>query len=218
MSTPAKGRGFSPAIPIWGILSARWAGSSMAEQLTLNQLVGSSSLPRLTSTPSTKSPGSTPLAHDPVSRARGGVRPRRSYPHHEDVTFGTGRHRVVAGNCATSPPPGPRERSSAAPRWPPPWPRRSGPFLILMVSWRSGERRVVRRGRSMIGRCLAASGLPGTMADEHHERHRECNRERRRSKAPRFHTGAHCVSNRPARGSRSLRVIELAPGRPGGLL
>ena len=33
----------------WGILCRRWAGSSMAEQLTLNQLVGSSSLPRLTS-------------------------------------------------------------------------------------------------------------------------------------------------------------------------
>ena len=38
-----------PGRPIWGILSARWAGSSMAEQLTLNQFVGGSSPPRLTS-------------------------------------------------------------------------------------------------------------------------------------------------------------------------
>lgn len=49
--------------PIWGILSARWAGSSMAEQLTLNQLVGSSSLPRLTS-----APGGTPIMSCPPIR------------------------------------------------------------------------------------------------------------------------------------------------------
>ena len=44
-----SGGGRAPQL--WGILCRRWAGSSMAEQLTLNQLVGSSSLPRLTSIP-----------------------------------------------------------------------------------------------------------------------------------------------------------------------
>ena len=54
MDRSVGGRGsetrWRPRPAIWVILSARWAGSSMAEQLTLNQLVGSSSLPRLTST------------------------------------------------------------------------------------------------------------------------------------------------------------------------
>jgi hypothetical protein len=45
-----------PSRSACGILCARWAGSSMAEQLTLNQLVGSSSLPRLTTPANTKRP------------------------------------------------------------------------------------------------------------------------------------------------------------------
>ena len=48
--------GEGPGRPMWGILSARWAGSSMAEQLTLNQFVGGSSPPRLTSNLSTNEP------------------------------------------------------------------------------------------------------------------------------------------------------------------
>ena len=63
----------------WGILCRRWAGSSMAEQLTLNQLVGSSSLPRLTSTSSTTEPVRTaPLLRDPRSGVGLPTRRRRS--------------------------------------------------------------------------------------------------------------------------------------------